>query len=71
MDILVDRQSESVVFTFPDRSSVEISVVEMTGEDVQVINCVKEAFAVLRDELHYFVWSNNSIEQCVPHENSA
>lgn len=59
MDILVDRNNESVVFTFPDGSTVDITMVNVFGEDSQPQNDKQEAFRILKEELKYFDKDDN------------
>ncbi|MBX2848627.1 MAG: hypothetical protein KTR16_09915 [Acidiferrobacterales bacterium] len=53
MDILVDRNPESVTFTLPDGICIEITMLKVIGEDIVVNNSVKDAFLILRDDLNY------------------
>ena len=53
MDILVDQNNDSVTFTLPDGVAVEITMVDVSGEDVLPHNDVNEAYLILRDELNY------------------
>lgn len=53
MDILVDQSDESVTFTMPGGQAVEITMINVSGEDVWLHNDVQEALLILKDEFNY------------------
>ena len=61
MEIIVNKEPESFVFTMPDGEQVEVMIIQVSGEDMRVCMNMTKAIDVFKNDLQHLGSLSNSL----------